>query len=67
MTLSLVDLEVSLPDVLAPRARAIFLARFSFIARFKGIIDELSRELNKERSKIFNGIRIVVVFESSLI
>jgi hypothetical protein len=30
-------------------------------------MDELSGELNEERSKIFDGIRIVVVFESSLI
>jgi hypothetical protein len=47
---------------------ARFAARLAFVRRFKGIIDKLSRRLNKERSKIFIIIIIIViVFESSLI
>jgi len=43
----------SLPDVFALRAAIKFLARFAFIKRFKGIIDKLSKELNEERSRLF--------------
>jgi hypothetical protein len=44
-----------------------FVARLAFIKRFKGILDKLSRRLNKERIKIFIIIIIIIVFESSLI
>ena len=37
------------------------------IRRFKGILNKLSRRLNKERIKIFIIIIIIIVFESSLI
>ena len=60
-------LEGNLPDDFAPRATARFTARLAFIRRFKGILDKLSRRLNKERIKIFVVIIIIIVFESSLI
>jgi hypothetical protein len=56
VTLSLINLKVNLLDILILYTRVIFLACFSFIVRFKGIIDELFRELNKEHLKIFNSI-----------
>ena len=43
-----------------------FAARLAFIRRFKGILNKLSRRLNKERIKIFIII-IIIVFKSSLI
>jgi hypothetical protein len=50
------------------RATARFAARLAFIRRFKGIIDKLSRRLNKERLKIFIIIIIIIIiFKSSLI
>ena len=60
-------LERNLPDNFALRATARFVARLAFIRRFKGIIDKLSRRLNKERSKIFIVIIIIVIIKSSLI
>jgi hypothetical protein len=59
--------EGNSPDDFALRATARFAARLAFIRRFKGILDKLSRRLNKERIKIFIIVVIVVVFESSLI
>jgi hypothetical protein len=44
-----------------------FTARLAFIRRFKGILDKLSKRLNKERIKIFVIIIIIIVFKSSLI
>jgi hypothetical protein len=40
--ISIENLEVSLPDVLTLHATTKFAARFAFVKRFKGIIDELS-------------------------
>jgi hypothetical protein len=60
-------LEGNLPDNFAPRATARFVARLAFIRRFKGILDKLSRRLNKERTRIFVVIIIIIVFKSSLI
>jgi hypothetical protein len=59
----------NLPDNFALRATARFAARLAFIRRFKGILDKLSRRLNKERIKIFIIIIIIIiiVFKSSLI
>jgi hypothetical protein len=57
----------NLPDNFAPRVTARFIARLAFVRRFKGIIDKLSRRLNKEHLKIFVVIIIVVVIKSSLI
>ena len=58
----------NLPDNFTPRAIARFAARLAFIRRFKGIIDKLFRRLNKEYSKVFVVIIIIVViFKSSLI
>ena len=54
-------------DDFAPRVTARFAARLAFIRRFKGILDKLSGRLNKERTKIFVVVIIVVVFKSSLI
>ena len=59
-------LEGNLPDDFAPRTTARFIARLAFIRRFKGILDKLSKKLNKEYIKIFIIIIIVVVFKSSL-
>jgi hypothetical protein len=58
-------LERNLLDNFAPRITARFIARLAFIRRFKGIIDKLSRRLNKEYIKIF--IIIIIIFKSSLI
>jgi hypothetical protein len=60
-------LEGNLLDDFAPRATARFAARLAFIRRFKGILDKLSRRLNKERIRIFIIIIIIIVFKSSLI
>jgi len=62
-------LEGNSPDNFAPRATARFAARLAFIRRFKGILDKLSRRLNKEHIKIFVIIIIIIIiiFESSLI
>jgi len=59
----------NLLDDFALRATARFAARLAFIKRFKGIIDKLSRRLNKERLKIFIIIIIIIIiiFKSSLI
>ena len=66
--LSMGHFEGNSPDDFAPRATARFAARLAFVRRFKGIIDKLSGRLNKERSKIFVVIVIIiVVFKSSLI
>jgi hypothetical protein len=42
ITISIENLEVSLPNVLALYATTKFAARFAFVERFKGIMDELS-------------------------
>jgi hypothetical protein len=55
------------PDDFTPRATARFAARLAFIRRFKGILDKLSRRLNKKHTKIFNIIIIIIIFKSSLI
>jgi hypothetical protein len=60
-------LEGNLPDDFAPRVTVRFIACLAFIRRFKGILDKLSRRLNKEHIKIFVVIIIIIVFESSLI
>jgi hypothetical protein len=57
----------NLLDDFAPRATARFIARLAFVRRFKGIMDKLSRRLNKERIKIFIIIIIIIIFKSSLI
>jgi hypothetical protein len=44
-----------------------FIARLAFIRRFKGIINKLSKRLNKEHLKIFIIIIIIIIFKSSLI
>jgi hypothetical protein len=46
---------------------ARFIACLAFVRRFKGIIDKLSKRLNKERLKIFVIIIIIIVFKLSLI
>ena len=48
-------------------AIARFAARLAFVRRFKGILDKLSRRLNKEHIKIFIIIIIIIIFKSSLI
>jgi hypothetical protein len=62
-------LEGNLPDDFASCVTIRFAARLAFIRRFKGILDKLSRRLNKERIKIFIIIIIIIiiVFKSSLI
>ena len=60
-------LKGNLLDDFAPRATVRFAARLAFIRRFKGILDKLSKRLNKEHIKIFVIIIIIVVFELSLI
>ena len=60
-------LEGNLPDDFALCVTARFIARLAFVRRFKGILDKLSRRLNKEHIKIFVVIIIIIVFESSLI
>ena len=59
----------NLLDNFVLHATARFAARLAFIRRFKGIIDKLSRRLNKEHIKIFVIIIIIIIiiFESSLI
>ena len=59
--------EGNSPDDFALYATARFIACLAFIRRFKGILDKLSRRLNKEHIKIFVVIIIIIVFESSLI
>jgi hypothetical protein len=54
-------------DDFALRVTARFAARLAFIRRFKGILDKLSKRLNKERIKIFIVIIIIIIFKSSLI
>ena len=54
-------------DDFTPRTIVRFIARLAFVRRFKGILDKLSKRLNKERIKIFVIIIIIIVFESSLI
>jgi len=44
-----------------------FIVRLAFIKRFKGILNKLSKRLNKEYIKIFIIIIIIIVFKSSLI
>jgi hypothetical protein len=65
--LSIGYLEGNLLDDFAPRITTRFVARLAFVRRFKGILDKLSRRLNKERIKIFIIIVIIIVFKSSLI
>ena len=67
--LSIGHFKGNLLDDFALRATARFAARLAFIKRFKGIIDKLSRRLNKERLKIFIIIIIIIIiiFKSSLI
>jgi hypothetical protein len=60
-------LKGNLPDDFALRVTVRFAARLAFIRRFKGILDKLSKRLNKERIKIFVIVIIIIVFESSLI
>jgi hypothetical protein len=67
MDLPMGYLEGNSLDDFAPRVTARFIARLAFVRRFKGIMDKLSGRLNKEHSKIFIIIVIIVVFESSLI
>ena len=57
----------NLPDDFVPRITVRFAARLAFVRRFKGILDKLSRRLNKERIKIFIIIIIIIVFKLSLI
>ena len=65
--LSIGHLEGNLPDDFIPRTTVRFAARLAFVRRFKGILDKLSKRLNKEHIKIFVIIIIIVVFELSLI
>jgi hypothetical protein len=65
--LSIGHLEGNSLDDFALRATARFAACLAFIRRFKGILDKLSRRLNKEHTKIFVIIIIIIIFESSLI
>ena len=65
--LSIGHFEGNSLDDFALRATARFIARLAFIRRFKGIIDKLSRRLNKEHLKIFIIIIIIIIFKSSLI
>jgi hypothetical protein len=60
-------LEGNSLDDFAPCATARFAARLAFVRRFKGILDKLSGRLNKEHTKIFVIIVIIIVFKSSLI
>jgi uncharacterized membrane protein len=60
-------LEGNSPDDFALRATVRLAARLAFIRRFKGILDKLSRRLNKERIKIFIIIVIIIIFKLSLI
>jgi hypothetical protein len=67
INLSIGHFEGNSLDNFALRITARFAARLAFVRRFKGIIDKLSRRLNKERLKIFIIIIIVIVFKLSLI
>jgi hypothetical protein len=60
-------LEGNSLDNFAPRITVRFIARLAFVRRFKGILDKLSRRLNKEHMKIFIIIIIIIVFKLSLI
>jgi hypothetical protein len=60
-------LKGNLLDDFISRTIIRFAARLAFIRRFKGILDKLSKRLNKERIKIFVIVIIIIVFESSLI
>jgi hypothetical protein len=61
-------LERNLLDDFAPRATARFIAHLAFVRRFKGILNKLSRRLNKEYIKIFVIIIIIIIIpKSSLI
>jgi hypothetical protein len=60
-------LEGNSPDDFTPRATVRFAARLAFVRRFKGILDKLFKRLNKEYTKIFIIVIIVIVFKSSLI
>jgi hypothetical protein len=67
-----IDLPISylkgnLLNNFASRATVRFAARLAFIRRFKGILNKLSKRLNKEYIKIFIIIIIVIIFKSSLI
>jgi hypothetical protein len=67
-----IDLPISylkgnLLDDFALYATIRFAVCLPFIRRFKGILNKLSKRLNKERIKIFIIIIIVIVFKSSLI
>jgi uncharacterized membrane protein len=58
----------NLPNDFTLCVTARFIARLAFVRRFKGILDKLSRRLNKEYIKIFIIIIIIIIiFESSLI
>jgi hypothetical protein len=65
--LSIGHFEGNSLDDFAPCATARFAARLAFVRRFKGILDKLSGRLNKERTKIFVVVIIIIVFKSSLI
>jgi hypothetical protein len=60
-------LEGNSLDNFALYATARFVAYLAFVRRFKGILDKLSKRLNKEYIKIFIIIIIIIVFKSSLI
>ena len=60
-------LKGNLLDDFVLRVTIRFTACLAFVRRFKGILDKLSRRLNKERIKIFIIIIIIIVFKSSLI
>jgi hypothetical protein len=66
--LSIGHFEGNLPDNFTLYVITRFIARLAFVRRFKGIIDKLSRRLNKERLKIFIIIIIIIIiFKLSLI
>ena len=67
INLSIGYFKGNLLDDFALRATARFAARLAFIRRFKGILDKLSKRLNKEHIKIFVIIIIIIIFKSSLI
>jgi hypothetical protein len=59
-------LKGNLLDDFTPCITVRFTTRLAFIRHFKGILDKLSKRLNKERIKIFIII-IIIIFKSSLI
>jgi hypothetical protein len=65
--LSISHFEGNLLDDFTLHVTARFAARLAFIRRFKGIMDKLSRRLNKERLKIFIIVVIIIIIKSSLI